>query len=141
MSILTVKALYHASLSGVSPGLTRCSSDYSDELDSITAGLARYQVRSSYLGQKIASNTSRDVYEVEIVVAHRLAAALNERAWTEDASTGMDALQRLIGSRAFWVQTGVYGFEDGSALAVELDQAERIGNVVRFAARANIVLT
>lgn len=140
MSLQTVLALYRTQLqAGAFASAVELSSDLRDDLDSIPAGALRFALRPTYAGELIRSNTTYQTWQIEVDVVRKLGLAEAERTYTEGAVTGMVTQQAAIMARAFWRVAGVYDLDDAED-ARELEPAERVGRVVRFTARARILL-
>ena len=145
MALGDVLTLYRAEINGGALPWALLSgaelaSDLRDDLEKHPNGALRYALRCTYAGQLILSNVDRHVWQIEITVAVHLGGG-SERGYTEGAINGMLPQQQRLASRAFWLVAGVYGLDDtdGGGFA-EIEPAERIVNVVRWTARARIIL-
>jgi len=139
VSIQTVLALYRLKLLQTPfPGGVELYSDHRDDLDSIPAGGLRYQLRADSIGRSLLANTEREVWRVEVTIARKLGVGEAERTYTEGGTSGAIPQQVALLSRDFWLVTGVYSLDPSKER--ELEPIERVGKVVRFTAKATIIL-
>jgi len=118
----------------------RMASDYRDDLDAITVGQTRYQLRHQYQ-QDIEGNVIYQAAAIEIKFYHALDNLQSESAYTEDASSsGMHAQMTALLSRRWWTDNvpGIREIEDGPDVQ---DDVTREGNVVSWSVLIAFLLT
>ena len=114
---------------------TRCGSDRRTNLEGLTAGATKYQLRVDHLTElEHGSNVAWQAATVNVAVHHQLSGA--ERTYTEGA---MLIDQESLMSAAYWrAITGVYEVEEGPTLQ---DEAERTGNTVSYSMAVTLSFT
>lgn len=85
------------------------------------------------VGEDADSNTTREVVVATVTILHHLSDPHNENIYK---TTTMLDDQRVLMSRAFW--RSVNGTND--VLSIDLDEPERVGNIIRWTVLARIVL-